>query len=175
MDFEELWARYQKPIAYYVGRLLGGSAAKTSISREGEDVEDIVQDIMIKVMKKARRLEKGRGVTTWMYRVARNHCIDLSRRRGRHGRLIAFDPELVGDESRDPVRATEHASDKDLVDTFLENQEESDRTILFLRYFEDLGYRDIARVVGMPEGTVRYRVHQAKERLRDHMERANGQ
>lgn len=175
MDFEELWARYQKPISYYVGRLLGGSTAAAGQSVGGQDVEDVVQDIMIKVMKKAGRLEEKRGATTWVYRVARNHCIDLKRRGRLRGNVVPFDPEVSGNRAHDPARLAEEASDKKLVDSFLERQEEVDRTILFLRYFEDLGHGDIARVVGMPEGTVRYRVHQAKERLRVFMERANGQ
>jgi RNA polymerase sigma-70 factor (ECF subfamily) len=41
-----------------------------------------------------------------------------------------------------------------------------DRTILFLRYYEDLSYREIAEITGTPEGTVKYRVHEIKRMIK---------
>jgi RNA polymerase sigma factor (sigma-70 family) len=80
VNFDELWTRYQKPLTYYVRNLTRGCVGHGD---EGTDPEDLVQEIMIKVWRRSGRLDRRLGVTSWVYRVARNHCIDIHRRNAR--------------------------------------------------------------------------------------------
>lgn len=165
--FEELWHRYQKPLSFFVTGLMG----YTAVSDVAGSAEDAVQEIMLKVHRGLNSFDGSRSLSGWVYAIARNHCIDLRRRR----RTIPLPTKDEVDSI--PARRGDNPEQRFLddelkrtVDTFMSTLTEENRSILFLRFFEELPYAEIAEVVGRPEGTVRYRIHELKQHLRDYLE-----
>ena len=164
-SFPLLWERYHRSLTWFVSGYLSGI-------RNGDrarQLEDAVQEIMLKVYCSRHRYDGRRAVSTWIYSIARNHCIDLARRSGTGRVHLARDvdpdllasPEQNGPESQ-LVRAELHAA----VGRFVASLAGDDRTMLMLRFYEDLPYAQIALATGRPEGTVKYRIHELKKQLR---------
>lgn len=165
-EFPRLWRKYHKPLLYFVKRRLAGVS--------GAEPQDVVQDVMLKAYRSGDRYDGSRSFKTWLYAIARNHCIDIVRARrrpgGREGE-IGVDPDVVGaPSSSQPEEQVASEESRRRIRSAVDSLPDEDREILFLRYFEEMPYAEIADVVGRPEGTVRYRVHQIKSRLRQQLE-----
>lgn len=170
VTFESLWSRFHRPMVWFVtGYLRRMGNGRMS------NVDDEVQEIMLKVWQSIGRLDAGRNVTAWVYAVARNHCIDRQRRSRRtpvelNSEAVVDSPSFPGDS--DPEELYTKKELRETVGSFVESLDSEDRMILMLRYYEDLPYREISDAVGRPEGTVKYRVHELKNRLRAQLEGA---
>ncbi|NBC29489.1 MAG: sigma-70 family RNA polymerase sigma factor [Spirochaetes bacterium] len=168
MPFEELWHRYQQSLSYFVTRIMRHSTRRDLSG----DAEDAVQEIMFKVHRSLDRFDGSRSLSAWVYSIARNHCLDLRRRRTiplAHNAPADLD-EMPSTEADDPERILLSNELRRTVDTFMSTLSKENRSILFLRFYEDLPYAEIAEVIGRPEGTVRYRVHELKQQLKAYLE-----
>jgi RNA polymerase sigma-70 factor (ECF subfamily) len=176
-SFEELWHRYQRPLTFFVTGLLPRRGAG-DVAREAEDA---VQEIMLKVYKNLAHYDGRRSMSAWIYTIARNHCTDL--RRKRRVLSMSLDDDADGapptaaaaaaaaeQRYRTPEQAYLAQEVRRSIDTFMAELGSEDRSVLFLRFFEELPYAEIADVTGRPAGTVRYRVHELKKRLKDYLE-----
>lgn len=129
-----------------------------------DEAEDAVQDICCRVLI-------ARAVPTsfrpWLYKTARNHCLNLLRSRRRRpdgGELPAasrIDAALTGNLTR-LVRHEQHALVADLVERLPQAQQEA----LRLRYVEGLSRGEIAEVLEIPESLVKSRLFEGIQRLR---------
>jgi RNA polymerase sigma-70 factor (ECF subfamily) len=132
-----------------------------------EDREDAVQEIMLKLSRNDHSRDRKLPYAPWAYAVARNHCLDVLRRRGREGAAVPFDEANPGhafSESDQFERV--HAKElKDHVGSYLETLDDGDRQIAYLRFFESMRYRDMAALLNQPSGTLRYRVHRIRRNL----------
>lgn len=130
-----------------------------------EEAEDAVQDICFKVLSAKEVPERFRP---WIYRVARNHCLNVLRGRGRrkdghplpsasrlHVALTGQLTKLANDELR--LRMA------DMVDAL----SDSHREVLRLRYAEDLSRAEIAEILELPESVVKSRLFEGLKRLRE--------
>ena len=162
--FASVWKRYARPLAYFVTASLGTA-----------EVEDAVQEIMLKVYRGRRQFDCSRSLSAWVYAVARNHCRDARRRRARRPQEAVSEPGVVdaaaAPEELGPEEALLGAETRRLIRESLEALPHDDRQILFLHYFEGLSCAEIAAVIGRPEGTVKYRIHTAKKVLRRALEK----
>lgn len=131
-----------------------------------EEAEDAVQDICFKVLGAKDISDAFRP---WLYKVARNHCLNLlrdrARRKDRHqlpaasqvcAVLTGHLTRLANDELQARLR--------ELVDTLSEAQ----REVLRLRYVEDLSRGEIAEVLDLPESVVKSRLFEGLKKLREH-------
>lgn len=133
-----------------------------------EDALDVSQEAFVKAYRAIRRFDPERPFYPWFYRILRNLCFDLLRRRKTRamGSLEVeaqdqrFNPELLAkrDESRRLVWAG------------IARLPDRDREILVMRHFEHLSYREIASALAIPEGTVMSRLFTARSRLRKELE-----
>ncbi len=132
----------------------------------------------MKIVRNLHRFDTQRGVklTTWVFTIVRNHCVDLFKKRriktfsleaSPEGEATRHEPEAVHQrEPRDWVVNTELGRQiDDAVQSLLPNH----RKVFVLREYEGLEYRAIARITGLPEGTVKSQLHRAKEALRDRL------
>jgi RNA polymerase sigma-70 factor (ECF subfamily) len=163
--FADLWRRYYRRLWVF---------ARTFAAMGPEEAEDAVQEIMWKLYRSLPQLDRRRPSVPWVFRIARNHCID--RMRSRDGRRPtdggSVRPEDVADSSPGPLEALERSEAEAEVRSFMEALDPADRQVLYLAYYERLRMRDIARAMDMPEGTVKYRIHELKARLRRSLEAA---
>ncbi|MFC1572049.1 RNA polymerase sigma factor [Candidatus Eisenbacteria bacterium] len=131
-----------------------------------DDAEDAVQEIFCKVLQGKSVPDNFRA---WLYKVARNHCLDLIKMRGRrrdNRRLPTKtqpDGGLTGDLSR-LVRRELHSRLGHLLDALSPDQ----REVLRLRYAENLSRADIAEVLDLPESIVKSRLYEGLVKLRQH-------
>jgi len=141
------------------------------ILRNAADAEDTTQEAFIRAYEKLHTYNLKRKFSTWLFTVAANLCKNKLRRAKfsvplRQARWIADDTDpaqlAAQDERQQTVR---HALDRLRFDY---------RAPLVLRFYADLDYKDIAQVLGIPEGTVKTRLHRGKQALKQQLEQEGG-
>jgi RNA polymerase sigma-70 factor (ECF subfamily) len=136
------------------------------------DAEDALQDALIAIARGIDRYDGRAAFTTWSYRVATNACLDELRRRRR--RPIPDAPETPGAAPPDgpggsvsSPAAVEAVADRLDIDAALALLPQDFRAAVVLRDLCDLDYAEIARVLGIPLGTVRSRIARGRSQLAD--------
>jgi RNA polymerase sigma-70 factor (ECF subfamily) len=126
--------------------------------------EELVQDVFTRAWRSARQYSPERGsVRTWLYAIARNALVDAERRRGR--RPPAPPQHDVG-EVADPQEPIELSLLRYQIQLALSRLTFEHRQVLILAHFRGLSVAEIASLTGLPEGTVKSRLHYAARNLR---------
>jgi RNA polymerase sigma-70 factor (ECF subfamily) len=132
--------------------------------RDAAEVEDAVQDVFCKVLAADVVPDDFRA---WLYRTARNHCLNLVRARGRRREAGVPLSELApGAGAAGPLTGLLAGERREQVVTALAALPEADREVLLLRYSEGLARDEIASVLGLPVSIVKSRLHEGLEKLR---------
>lgn len=164
--FAELVARYQRELYNYLRRFLGDATL----------AEDVFQATFLAVHVKREAFEQGRKFRPWLYTIATNQAIDAQRRNRRHRRLslnqthegsesIGALIDLVADGGQDPAFAVEAGEQGAWVRGEVDSLPEPLKNAVNLVYFRGLKYRDAAKLMSVPVGTVKSRLHAAIQRL----------
>ncbi len=155
--FEELVERWQERLWRHAWRLTGNENAAW----------DVLQETWIGIVRGLSRLEHEAAFPTWAYRMISNKCRDWIRRETRHRKANKTYAETIGREEGKTASTHErHASLKEA----LGNLPGRDRAILSLHYEDGFDVGEIAEILQIPEGTVKSRLHYARQRLRAKME-----
>ncbi len=130
---------------------------------------DIVQEVFLEVWRAAGRFEGRSTVRSWIFGIAWRKVIDVHRA----NRRLSFSDDLpeTEDESPGAVALIEQEQDAVRLRGCLEGLKDEHRVAIDLAFYQDLGYREIADVLGVPEGTVKTRVFHAKKLLLHCLER----
>ena len=153
--FRELVIRYQN--------LVAGIAWRSGCRRE--DAEDVVSEVFLKVYKNLHQFRPDHAFSTWLYKLTANHVVDRSRRaKKERGRTEM--PEQVEDHTPGAEAEMETDERHALVRKALEFVDERYREVMHLVYVEGLKVDETARVLGVPEGTVKTRLMRGREALR---------
>ncbi|MFT3706700.1 MAG: sigma-70 family RNA polymerase sigma factor [Archangium sp.] len=138
-----------------------------------EEAFDLTQEIFISIHQHMDQFRADAKLTTWIYRIARNHCLNrlkYLKRRGR-GRSDEFGEsnelsitEAMGGASQ-PDDAVHARTEKELVHKAIALLEEDQRALVVLRDVEGLSYEEIMEITELAEGTVKSRLHRAREKL----------
>jgi RNA polymerase sigma-70 factor (ECF subfamily) len=155
--FVEIVTHYDARLRYYVRKL----------NRKSQTIDDMLQDIWLDVHRGLPKLKNLAAFRAWVYRIARDRVFRTLRKREIAAELPA-DFELI-DESDGESDFT--AEDVANIHAALDTLSTDQREVLVLRYLEEMPYEEIARVVALPIGTVRSRLHYAKRALREELER----
>ncbi|MFQ5890870.1 MAG: RNA polymerase sigma factor [Gemmatimonadota bacterium] len=145
------------------GRLL--SVARRLL-RSPEDAEDAVQRTFVQVYTAGAAYRPEWAVSTWLYRILTNICIDELRRRRARARKLPATLRAAGAPS--PNRGPTAAPDLDRVLAKLPREA---RVLVVLRYVDGLSYRELARVRGISVNTVKSQLRRAKGVLRSGLAR----
>jgi RNA polymerase sigma-70 factor, ECF subfamily len=170
--FEALLARYEKPIWSYLRRFV----------RHDEAAEDLLQEVFLRVVRDAQDAGapgwKGKAkFSTWLFTIARNLCVDRSRREAirRAASLDAATDEGDAPVSlHDRIPAPERPADAVLagrqaaarIDRAIAALPDDQREVFLMREVMELPFAEIAVVVGASEPTVKSRMRYALEKLR---------
>jgi RNA polymerase sigma-70 factor (ECF subfamily) len=155
--FERLVIRYQKPVFNLAMRML----------RNRQDALDVAQTTFLKAFEHVGDYDPAFRFYSWLYRIAINECINALALRKPRGELDANTP----DEGPGPDNAAEGDQALHAIEDALMRISPELRTVAVLRHITQLSYEDIAETLGLPEKTVKSRLHNARERLRDHLRR----
>lgn len=136
-------------------------------TRNVEMAADKTQEVFLRIFK-SREVFSGGSLKSWIFRIARNLLIDEWRRAGRREVLSENLPE-VADHSvqveEEVINAIEHAQMKDMIDECLLLLDEDSRMNVCLVYLAGLSIPELAEVMGIPLGTAKTRVRQARLKL----------
>jgi RNA polymerase sigma-70 factor (ECF subfamily) len=148
------------------------------VTGSAHDAEDACQDAFVSAFRKLSTFKGDAAFTTWMHRVAVNACYDHLRRRQRQPMLHAVPDDLEDREREAGPPVPDHA---DALATALDVAEalarvpEDFRIALVLADVQDLPYDEIARVLGVPIGTVKSRVFRGRVALGRLLETGGGE
>ncbi len=161
--FEELVRRYQRQVANIVYLTLGSR----------EEVQDITQEVFIRVYRSIDKFEFDASFFSWIYRITVNLCIDEIRRK-KIKRTLSLDFLTEGaleteKKSKDVVLASDGVlSDekREIILDALQRISEEHRQVIILREYEELSYAEIASYLGISIQAVKSRIFRAREDLR---------
>lgn len=134
------------------------------------DAEDIAQEVFIKVYRSLDRFRQDAQLTSWLYRIVMNACIDHRRRRGSASvplneeaeqRLLNTPEETPGPEDR--AYAGELGQ---VLESEIARLPDGQRVVFVMRHYQGLKLSEIADALGLAEGTVKRQLHAAIHRLR---------
>jgi RNA polymerase sigma-70 factor, ECF subfamily len=134
-----------------------------------EDAEDATTEIFMKVRQKLATFDSSRPFTSWLYKVASNHCWDLLRRRHIRQDLETEDVEALPLEHPQPSQLerlqTEYVGAQ--VRMGLGRLPDRARMALVLRYYAEMSYDEIAETLGVRRAFVGVLLLRARHQLRD--------
>jgi RNA polymerase sigma-70 factor (ECF subfamily) len=137
-----------------------------------EDIEDIVQDVFLSAYQNIQSFDHTLSFSPWIYRIAHNAYVNALRKHERSPLLIDFDTLISHPVYEDPAQSEREQKDMRAdIERGLELIRPKYREVLALHYFEDLAYKDIAEVLGVPVGTVGIRLKRAKEALKEALDK----
>lgn len=137
---------YQLPLYRYVYNLI----------RNREEAEDAVQDVFLQVIKNIDKYTRQVSFTSWLYKIAYNHCLNLIRKRkGLMSRLHLFRLEAVTTDYDTSLR----------VDELLRGLSMEERQIMLLRVVEELTFEEISVILDCKVATVRKRFERTRYKI----------
>jgi RNA polymerase sigma-70 factor (ECF subfamily) len=161
--YKELIEMIEKPLVNFIYRYVG----------ERSEAEDIFQDTFVRVLQTIRGYRPKAKLSTWIFTIARNLCLDhiKSKKRRRtlsldtvpspyHDNIIPFE-EILQSQS---MSVDSQVQKKELeleIEGALQRLPLKYREALILRVYLDLPYSEVAQIAQAPVGTVKYRVHSA--------------
>lgn len=129
-----------------------------------QDAEDAVQDAFLRGLQALHTLERGRPFRPWFTRIVVNTSLNLRRSRG--VRVTAELPESAPSQTTSPERQAERSELRERLAAALNGLPETQRTVVVLAELEDMTSAEIATVLDLSPGTVRWHLHQARRSLR---------
>ncbi|MGI9145521.1 MAG: RNA polymerase sigma factor [Chloroflexota bacterium] len=163
--FEALVRRHQGAVYNFCLRMLG----------RADDAADVAQETFVQLFTHLGQLDEREPIAPWLFRVARNRCIDVIRRR----RTVPLEmPDDAGEttlvhEPMDgeplPEEMAERADLQEVLATAIATLPAAYAEVVALRYASDRSFAEIADILDCDEGAARVRFHRAKTLLRRHL------
>lgn len=161
--FEALVSRYRKRIF----------ALALHITRSASEADDIAQDVFLKAYRALPEFEGRSQFFTWVYRMTVNRSLNVRRDRARRGENMLDDPRLelaVAVDSRsDPAREAELRQTYARLLRALDSLPADMRTTVILVSLQGLSHGEVAVVQKVSDGTIAWRMHEARRRLHEAM------
>ena len=155
--FDELVGRWQKRLWNYAYRVTGSESAAW----------DIVQESWHGIIKGIRKLNDVAVFGSWAFRIVNNKCSDWLRRQRQQHKL---DDELVKNICEESDKSDSNDKSELLLEAVRKLSPER-RALVTLRYREGFDIEQIAQIIGVPEGTVKSRLHRTLNQLKEIVER----
>jgi RNA polymerase sigma-70 factor (ECF subfamily) len=169
--YRELVERYRRPVYSVALRMV----------RQSEDAEDIVQETFVRMFRALDRYDPNRPFTSWLFTIASRLCIDhIRRRKSTPVSLVQMNDEGeertidVEDSGETPDVAAQHSEEEGRVQQLIDSLPPHYRIVVVLRHQQDLSYEEIAKVLELPLGTVKARIHRARALLAERMRGESG-
>jgi RNA polymerase sigma-70 factor (ECF subfamily) len=140
-----------------------------------EDALDLSQEAFTRAYRARHTIDPDRPFFAWLYQIIRHLCFNFLRDTKRRARVMeqegtAWIVETARAASPGPAAALEQAEARRRVARAIERLPAHEREVLVLKEFEELTYREIAELVGIPVGTVMSRLYSARRRLAEVLE-----
>jgi len=160
--FDQLYRRHERRVWRFVLGMVHDRAV----------AEELVVDTMLAVWRGAKDFRAGSLVSTWILGIARYKALDAVRRLVQRRREAALDEAAeVADATPGPAEEASEADRARVLDQACRTLTAEHQEVLHLAFAEGLPYEQIAKLLDVPENTVKTRVHHAKRKLRDAFQR----
>lgn len=157
--FHEIWEVYHPKLQVYI----------KNFQKNSDDHEDLVSDILLHIFESIHRYNDNYSFSTWLYTVARNYQIDMMRKK--KNPIENIDDHLLSNENT-PESIMEKNTQQEMIREAVSKLSSVDKELIFLHYYEELKYREISKITGIPEGTIKYRMWENKKNLKKNLERS---
>ncbi|MNI40700.1 ECF RNA polymerase sigma factor SigW [compost metagenome] len=166
--FAELVDLYKNKIFHLAYRMLSNS----------HEAEDAVQETFLRVYTNLHKYDENQKFSTWIFRIATNLCIDRLRKRKNTYSLDAEMSDGEGNDHYSLLPADEDTPEKqvivsetqELIRAAIDTLPEKYKSVVILRYLQDLSLQEISDILDMPVTTIKTRVHRGREYLRKKIE-----
>jgi RNA polymerase sigma-70 factor (ECF subfamily) len=159
--FETLIRRHEKTIFNLVYRMLGDT----------EEAAEVSQEVFLSAFRAAGQFRGDANFSTWLYRIAINHA--STRRKTLNSRQRKVVPIESADSLHDPepgpLEILEQQEIREKVQFALNQLEPEDAAVILLRDLQDVPYNEVAHVLEIPVGTVKSRLHRARQALKSRL------
>lgn len=156
--FEILVRRHQKATLNLIYRLLG----------DYDEAAEVAQEVFLSAYKSINQFRGHANFSTWLYRIAFNHA--STRRKNlklAQQRYIPLeDTDIAGENTGDPAYNFEQKEIQQRVQQALNSLNEEEAMVILLRDLQDVPYEDVAAMLEIPIGTVKSRLHRARQSLK---------
>jgi RNA polymerase sigma factor (sigma-70 family) len=163
LAYKKLQEKYHKIISSLIRKMI----------QDEDDIDDLTQEAFIKAFSNLEKFDKSFNFSSWLFRIASNHCIDFLRKK--RFQTVSIDQSVSNDEDEQYIEIKDDSYQPEI--SFL-NQErinalneaidslpENYRVIIKLRHEEDMDYQDIANELDLPLGTVKAHLFRARKSL----------
>ena len=159
--FEVLVRRHQKTIFNLLYRMLG----------DYDDAAEVSQEVFLSAYRSIARFRGDANFSTWLYRIALNHASTRRRNLSKwQQKTVPIETaESASERDMDPAESLEQREVQDQVQRALKELEPDDAAIILLKDLQDVPYEEVARVLEVPMGTVKSRLHRARKALKERL------
>jgi RNA polymerase sigma-70 factor (ECF subfamily) len=162
--FTEIAERYQKPLFRYA----------YAFFHNREDALEIVQETLMRLVEKIDLYQPGHSLQSWLFRIARNLCIDHYRRHKKHMQVQPLDTIAERDMSYTPEQAAHDQERQRAIQAGCAALPERQRAVFLLKHQQGMKLNAIAATMKLTLGTVKTLHHRAIKNIRKHVQRAEG-
>lgn len=160
--FERLYSIYERRVFQYLRMLV----------RDASTAEELVVDTMLAVWNGAHRFNATSRVSTWIFGIARHKAIDALRRKRPDGSAVSLEEAApIPADQPGPEASAQQRSLQATMERAFRGLSAEHREILYLAFYADLPYQEIAGLLSLPLNTVKTRVYYAKSKLKSELER----
>jgi len=158
--FLYLVRKYEKKLSRYISRI-------SNLNQD--DIEDVLQDIFIKVYKNLNGFDSDLKFSSWIYRITHNEVINNYRKYKNKAKIISFDKDgefiknIKGE--LDIEKDLNLAELKDGIFSVLNKMDIKYREVLILKFLEEKSYREMSDILRKPEGTIATLINRAKKQF----------
>ncbi|MBN2802895.1 MAG: sigma-70 family RNA polymerase sigma factor [Deltaproteobacteria bacterium] len=168
--FEQLIEQYKSHIFNLLFRMIGNR----------EEAEDLLQEVFITVFKKIESFREDSALSTWIYSIATNLCINRKQylKRKKH-----YDKSSIDDlgsskkisvysqqeTSATPLEVIEGRQMEKIIQEIILSMDEEYRVVIVLRDIQNLSYEEIGEILNVPPGTVKSRLHRGRMELKERL------
>lgn len=155
--FTELIKKYQERLYWHIRRLVV----------EHEDANDVLQNMFIKVWNGLENFREDSQLYTWLYRIATNECLSFLEQQKKRS-AVSF--EDVQEGLSEQVRASDNFDANKLewkLQLAIQQLPEKQRVVFTLRYYDEMPYEEMSRILDTSEGALKASYHHAAKKIED--------
>lgn len=155
--FTELIKKYQERLYWHIRRLVV----------EHEDANDVLQNMFIKVWNGLENFREDSQLYTWLYRIATNECLSFLEQQKKRS-AVSF--EDIQEGLSEQVRASDNFDANKLewkLQLAIQQLPEKQRVVFALRYYDEMPYEEMSRVLDTSEGALKASYHHAAKKIED--------
>lgn len=163
-SFNELVRRYQEKVYWIAHRFVN----------DHDQADDIVQEVFLKVYSALNDFRGDSGVYTWLYRITVNISLNAIRKKRVRDflRIDEFFNSPI-EESERPDKQYEQNEQKQLIEEAIQRLPEKQKTVFILRYYEELPYEDISKILKTSVGGLKANYFHAVKNIGEFVKRAH--